>query len=911
MNLFKAYSKSIKLEMKKGQKIIAIKSLILFMITLSVIQCRLSEGKKYTPYKIIDNLSKENVIESPFKDIIKKFKFVEEDFQEKWQYLPELSNDKHGVWGMSTKHPILGEYDLKTPEKTRLYRNEKIVKKLSKHRKEGWSWIRTSEKLVIKQFKDYNKHFNGVVLTDGDSLEFERFLAQGDVSIDIYVLNRNWKTFRPDLKIYFSDSEVAKITATRKRWFRISNTVKLGKHDIKIKCTVPDGKTADPERDFLIIGMIKILSSSDILLLSKPQSAEKEPPRGKFQLNYYTHEFIPGEKGQLFKNSNQLFLYNFKNEYPLYDLGIENNPYFLKKKIKIIKKIENSQYSLNSLVAPPRSEFTIPLKIQPRSTLELEYGFLKFGKKSSNIINFKIVIEEPEADKVILNKNLSPITNDEILLESIDLSSWASKKVKLSFITEDVTQDLNNKNVLGSMPVWINPIIYQPSGEDDINVILISLDTLRPDHLGYYGYDRDTSRTIDQLAKEGVCFLNTYSTTSWTLPGHISMLTSLNCIRHQVYYPFDKMRVDIETLADFLRVNDYLCAAFTGGGYLSADYGFSKGFDSYQELKLFGKKALRYDEAEFLAEFAFNWLQRNKDRKFFLFLHTYQPHDPYANLSTLGKAYLEAGYKWDKVNMGTLLEHKSRFNTSFSEKEKENIISLYDGEILHTDAFFVKPIMDYLKKLKIYDKTMIILTSDHGEEFYDHEAWLHDHTIYEEGIKIPLIIKFPFSDYKGEKISKIARITDIVPTILDFLEINTNSKKLDGDSLLPLIEGREKKERTFLSDLALRRFKAGPTLIATNKENFKFILNKKTVSPYINKIAKNLKGMKIELYDLEKDPKEKNNLAQNIKYKELCSRLLRQIEREYKKIEKFTTEKEQITLDDDLRERLRALGYIK
>jgi len=888
-----------------------IKSLFLFVITISVIQCHLFKEKEFGQHKIVDHLSHENIVESPFKDLIKKFEFVEVKLTGKWKYLLELSNNVQEVWGISSKHPILGDQELKAAEETELFRNGKKVKKLTNTSHEGWSWLKTSEILKLKQFEGFNKDLHRVLLTHGKSLKFERFLADGQAIIDIYAVNRNWKTFRPHLKIFFNNREVKDIKVIRKKWFRIKREVKLGKHVIEIQCVVPKAKDAILEKDFLSIGMVKILNSSDILLLSKPQREKKEPPKGKFHFKYYTYEFIPGVKKRLFKIDNLLYLYNLKNKYPIYDLGIKDNPYMIKRKIKILNKQKNSRNSQNSILAPPRTEFTIPLRIPPRGILEFEYGFLNVSKKPRNITNFKIIIRDSEADWYILDKNLTPESTEERLSEKIDLSSYAGKKVKLSFITEDVTQRSSKNDVLGSIPIWINPMVYQPAEENDINIILISLDTLRPDHLSCYGYDRNTSPTIDHLAEEGVHFLNTYSTTSWTLPSHISMLTSLNCTQHQIYNPHEKMRVDIKTLADFLRVNDYFCAAFTGGGYLNADYGFCKGFDDYQELKLLGEKALRYDEAELLAKNACQWLYRNKDKKFFLFLHTYQPHAPYANLSALGKAYLTDEHKWDKVHPADLFQGQGRFETSFSKEEKDNIVALYDGEIKYTDTFFVKAVLDYLKKFNIYDKTMIILTSDHGEEFYDHDAWLHDHTIYEEGIRIPLIIKFPYFHYNGKKIKKIARITDIMPTILDFLKINSNSGRIDGKSLLPLIEGKEKNDRTFFCELALWNSKVVPTLLATNKGNLKLILNRKILSPYVERVSLDFKEIMIELYDLAKDPKEKKNLAQIKKYSNLCSQLIKKMEKEYKKIEKKRTVKERVTLDKDLKERLRALGYLR
>jgi arylsulfatase A-like enzyme len=372
------------------------------------------------------------------------------------------------------------------------------------------------------------------------------------------------------------------------------------------------------------------------------------------------------------------------------------------------------------------------------------------------------------------------------------------------------------------------------------------------------------------------------------------------------------MNPDAPTLADILRTQQYYCAAFTGGGLLSEKYGFSKGFDSYQEIKLHGDKAIRFDEAERLAQLASRWLEDNRDKNFFLFLHTYQPHDPYANLSPIGKEFLEEDSEWKQVTMGTLLDERGgRFHAQFSEKEKQNIIALYDGDIKYTDAFFVQPLVDKLKELGLYEKSLIILTSDHGEEFFDHEAWLHDHSVYDEGIRIPLIVKFPDAEYKGNLIENIARITDIMPTILDRASIKINSQRFDGVSLVPLIKGKEKKQRTFVSDLALREFKMSPAVISINRDHFKFILNKKISSPYTRRLARNLDGSGIELYDLENDPRETKNLAANIAYRDMCFELLNKINQMYEKADKMKKERDEVTLDQSLRERLKALGYIK
>jgi arylsulfatase A-like enzyme len=389
------------------------------------------------------------------------------------------------------------------------------------------------------------------------------------------------------------------------------------------------------------------------------------------------------------------------------------------------------------------------------------------------------------------------------------------------------------------------------------------------------------------------------------------MLTSLDCLHHQVYDPLENFATDTITLADILGRNGYTTVAFTGGAYLSSTYGFAKGFDAYQEIKLYGNKAIRFDEAERLAELSCDWINTNHDKGFFLFLHTYQPHDPYANFSPQGKMFLSEDAKWDQIRMETLFGEGERYETSFSDEEKKNIIGLYEGEIRYTDEVLIKPIISALKDQNIYDSTILIITSDHGEEFYEHEAWLHDHNLYEEGIKIPLIIKFPNSEYEGDKIKSIIRITDIMPTILEQLDINTNQFQFDGRSLFPILRGKEKSNRTFLSDLALRQFQTPPTIITTNSNNLKLIINKEVVSPFIKRKSQEFNDLRIELYDLENDPMETTNLASQAKYRSLCLQLTREILNKYENARIERDEKDKVVMDSSLEERLKALGYIR
>lgn len=891
----------------KSEKIpIKILSSFLSLVFLVVLTCCDSSAKKETRLiRIIDRLSEENIVKSPLKNIIEKFNFVEENVTGKWVYLPDLSSEDQEIWGTSSRRPILGNHESEHPEGITLLNDGQPVEYLSSGKKQtiGWRWIGTSETLDLRGFEGYDKNRRGIILNKGNSFQFEKLLPKGNLVIDLYLVNPNWQNEQPRVTVSFNGTDDEELAITRKKWFRIRKKLTMGRYTITIKYSETSGENVSGTP--IILGQVKITGSSDTLLLTYPRQQERAAPQGEFVFRYHTYVALPGNVKAVQPETH--YLYNIRNLFLLNDSGTEINPFAIKKKITF------NEYSLNCLIAPPESEFSLDLKIPSDANSVLEFGYGIFNefknRESVQSIQFRVRLEQADREETLFSKTIDWETAKDIITEQIDLTPYAGSKVRLSFLTVDADPETNDEKSSPIVPVWVNPLIYQIPETNQTNIVLISLDTVRPDHLGCYGYQKNTSPAIDRLAADSVLFANAYSTTSWTLPGHVSLLTSLDCLNHQVYFPLQKMNPDLATLADILRTRQLYCAAFTGGGYLSETYGFSKGFDSYQEIKLHGDQAIRFDEAERLAQLASQWLEENRDKNFFLFLHTYQPHDPYANISPSGKEFLNEGAQWDQIKMETLFKGKGRFDTQISENAHQNIVALYDGEIKYTDVFFVQPILDKLKELGLYEKSLIILTSDHGEEFFDHEAWLHDHSVYEESIKIPLLVKFPDAERKG-RIDNIVRITDIFPTILDQMKIKTD-QLFDGVSLFPLLKGKEKTQRTFVTDLALREFEMAPSVISINKDNFKIILNKKISSPYVKRSIRNFEGLQIELYDLEKDPGETKNLAANIAYRELCFELLDNINRLYEKAAGMTKERDEVTLDQSLRERLKALGYIK
>lgn len=590
---------------------------------------------------------------------------------------------------------------------------------------------------------------------------------------------------------------------------------------------------------------------------------------------------------------------------PLQDLGSGENSLGLKRKIKL------GGVERNVLFSPPRSEFSCMLDIPENAALDFGIGIIR-DENSETLLNsrggegnkggviFLVSLEAEGRKKTLFQKHLDLPSLEEdpslsFALHSLDLP-FKLKNAHLVFRTE------------GDGPIfafWYNPVVYQ-RGRNDRNVILISVDTLRADHLGCYGYQRETSPNIDSLVSDSARFENTYASSPWTLPSHVSLLTSLHGVHHQVYYDNEKMDPSLLTLADLLKTNGFFCSAFTGGGFVSSAYGFSKGFDAYQE----GEGGIYHqNSAELLFKSVSEWLDREKGKNFFLFLHTYQPHNPYACPEPYKYMFLKEDAKWRQLDLIGYLGGNAGIFKSLPEAERQNVIGLYDGEIRYTDERLIGPLIRKLKDLKLYDRTMIVFTSDHGEEFFDHKSWGHGHSLYDESLKVPLIIKFPNSKYRGTSVSSIVSLVDVMPTILDDLGVDCAGLNFDGKSLIPLIKGKEKRDRTFLADIGSKVLNSHiPQKISANKGRDKVILNKKFSEEDLAFFLFSPPSTNpIELYDLNEDPHEKNDLSGQ--KNQTASEIIRRIEDIFSRAVKRTLLKPEI--DERLKEQLRALGYIR
>jgi len=586
--------------------------------------------------------------------------------------------------------------------------------------------------------------------------------------------------------------------------------------------------------------------------------------------------------------------------YPFHGQDAERNPFLLKRKLKM------GGTERTILFSPPDSEYAFTLDFPENCELEFGMGIqyeessAKNSQSEKRGVSFIVSMEMRGREKTIFQQYLqAPHSQDEVFFvferHSLDLP-YTGEGARFTFRVE------GDK---GLRSFWANPVLF-PKGRTGRNVILISVDTLRADHLGCYGYERDTSPNIDALAADSALFYNTYASSPWTLPSHVSLLTARNGVHHQVYHDDESMDPDMMTLAEAFASEQYACAAFTGGGFVSPVYGFSQGFDTY-DVGVGG--VFHQDSAERVFQAASKWIDRHVERDFFLFLHTYQVHSPYACPPPYKVMYLNDESLFGNVDLIHHLGGKDSLYREIPELERQNIIDLYDGEIRYTDEKLVGPLLSKLKEMDLYDRTLVVFISDHGEEFFDHGGWGHGHSLYDESLKVPLIVKFPNSSFRAKKCDNVVSLVDLMPTIMEVMGLKLPEEELDGQSLIPLLAGDEREDRTFLADVGsnVMGFHI-PQKIATNRGREKLILSQRFNPEDLDFFTHPPPQIgPVELYDLLDDPLEQYNLADQ--KPQFSAQLIRWINDYYVQAKKSQVSK--IQIDESVKEQLKALGYIK
>jgi len=445
--------------------------------------------------------------------------------------------------------------------------------------------------------------------------------------------------------------------------------------------------------------------------------------------------------------------------------------------------------------------------------------------------------------------------------------------------------------------------VADPSMPD---IILVSIDSLRPDHLGCYGYPKPTSPTIDRLALGGVRCENVISTTSWTLPAHAALFTGLYDSAHGLVADDMRLAEAHETLAEILTQAGYQTAGFFGGPYLHPVFGLSQGFQTYEscmttlpdntnEKKI--RKQARIPNSvshadvtgpQTLEKFS-RWLEKADKRPMFVFLHLWDVHYDYVP----PKKYIEL---FDPNYEGQLVATNYLRNPAIAQgmtvRDLEHVRALYDGEIRFTDDMLGE-MLAALERKGRDRQSLIVVTADHGEEFFDHGGKGHTRTLYDEVIKVPLIWSWTGNLPGGTAVTDQVRLIDIMPTILGLANVKLESE-IQGRDISPLLRGDALDAQTALCELHLPNRKA----LAFRTSQLK--------------VHKLLKPAGQLLFNLGEDPGEHKPLDHDT---EEFRKLLAQLQKTtrdslnlYAARAKGTAQEAQVT--EELLQRLQSLGYV-
>jgi len=465
------------------------------------------------------------------------------------------------------------------------------------------------------------------------------------------------------------------------------------------------------------------------------------------------------------------------------------------------------------------------------------------------------------------------------------------------------------------------PVAAAVEGKLDRNVILISVDTLRADRISSSGSNHCQTPNFDRLAEEGVLFSHAQAQSSWTLSSICSMLTSMYPTAHGVMAMHDQLDSMRETVAEKVAAGGYHTGAVISNGWLLEPFGAHQGFVVYDHMKKrlrtaywaghLWQRALgpiqqriapqQDDEQDSTGncalnlKYALDFLDANQSGNFFFWLHVIDPHEPYVPrdqwVADAGLGY--EGNNIPRLNSGLVIEYRA--GKVLTREDRRHIEDLYNREVEYTDMVLGQ-FLDRIYQLGLTRNTMIIFTSDHGEEFWEHDSTSHGHTCYTELVNIPLIIR-PADEEQVERNRSIkaqVSLVDIPPTILDFLGL-PDLDYTEGISLLPMILGDEDPvdRPAFFEAMAYFGEKK-----AVSDGRYKYVLTEETGHE--------------ELFDLQLDPGETRNLVHDepdLKL-ELKGLLMDHLASQRELASILETSGEQAEIDADTRAHLRALGYL-
>jgi arylsulfatase A-like enzyme len=546
-----------------------------------------------------------------------------------------------------------------------------------------------------------------------------------------------------------------------------------------------------------------------------------------------------------------------------------------------------------ALTPPLPSRLSFDIRVPPDPTLRFAIGSKILGDAVVwPAVDFILSIDTGRDEQVLFEESVRRARPNQWFDREVDLKPWSGKNVRLTFETRlHRTAGRVPWTARGVLPVWGNPVLLNESWRGRRpNIILISVDCLRPDHMSAYGYERLTTPHIDAMVEDGVLFENATSTSTWTLPGHMSMLTGLPPSLHRAN-KWEKLDSSIPYLAEILASSGYQVDGIASWVYVSQAFGFERGFHLY--------RVLDQPRADRVIDEALDLVRRARGANQFLFIHLFDPHWPY-----LPPVEFRESFAARPPDISGLLDTIGKRIAPTRDDQIQQAKDLYDAEI----AFVDREIGRFLGELEaagLYDESLIILTADHGEAFWEHGHWQHTDTLFDEIIRVPMIVKWPGSSMRGRCGAQV-NLVDLFPTFVESAGIDYTHGR--GENLKARFEdcAQVSSHRNVISENTWRSPEGSTMKISLRSPQYKYIATL-AVPEVGNPGSAEIEGE--ELYHLVEDPDERLDVSGD---SEGIIRVFRDELLTYIQLaaRERTVPANSVTLDDATKEQLRSLGYV-
>ncbi|MFW6067586.1 MAG: sulfatase [Myxococcota bacterium] len=536
-----------------------------------------------------------------------------------------------------------------------------------------------------------------------------------------------------------------------------------------------------------------------------------------------------------------------------------------------------------ALVVRAPTELRYPLHVPAKAKLAFSAGVVEGDSARARVT----ITPATGAPKKLLDEEVGAKWTRHV----VDLGAYADQVVRLDLAAEGEGR-----------VAWSSPAILVPEAESPKelgkakNVVVLLIDTLRASKLRAFNPDsRVKTPNLDAVAEEGTVFELAQSPENWTKPAVASVLTSLYPATHGTKRDASKLPQDALTLGEHYQKAGFGTASFIANGYVSDKFGFNQGWDHYTNYIRESKST----EALNVFREAGDWIEKHQDEPFFVYIQTIDPHVPYDPPDSFLKMYDDRDYSGQvKPRMTPDLLAKAKKSppaVTFDGSDKRRLEALHDGEITYHDDEMGK-FIERMKKLGLWEDTLFVVTSDHGEEFEEHGSWGHGHSTYQELLHVPLLFRMPGTVPEGARVPTVVSTMDIAPTVLE----------ISGVDPMPAAEGRS------LAGYFRGEPPTGPAVAFSD-----FLDDRRVITTGRWKLV--LRGLSADFYDLEKDPGEQNELSLQqhpiaLRYcRVLLGQFLGASDRtrwlEGGQGEGVRLDADEAHMDDTTRDQLEALGY--